>query len=153
MKDKLKNKILEGEKESIRLILSENLQVNSDELKGLIRLSKNKGIKIIQAILINRIPNALKFYTEKEQKDLIVEVISELSEDIYAAGWYDKIEYDLWNWIKNDCTIPKYINHRVIENDLKELKLLSENLNLWGIWESGDSPKSIDLQNWKEKIK
>ena len=152
MKEKLRKLILNGDSDSLRKILSEDFQIDNQELKKLIQLSKNKGVKIIQSILINRIPESIEFYSEKEKENLIVDLISEISQDIYAAGWYDKIEYLLWNWIEAEVQIPGYINRRVIMSDLEELKGISEKLNLWGIWENGNNPKAIKLMKWKTKF-
>jgi len=138
--------------ERLRELESSN-QPNSAEIIELIKLSKNKGIKIIQAILINRFPNAIENYNGKEIQNLIIDLISEISEHIYCAGWYSDIEFELWKWIDDESTIPEAIIHRVERKDLSELKMLSDKLQLWAYWDNEDEARSIGIRDWIELVK
>lgn len=151
VEEKLKNSILNGDTENVRKLLSDELAVVDPWLENIIQLAKNKDIKIIQSILINRIPLSINFYSIKQQEKLIVDLISELSHEIYAAGWYDGIEKRLWNWIEDSSTIPAFINKDAIQSDLIDLKSLSDNINLWAIRKNGKG-EAIELSKWKEII-
>jgi len=120
MTSKIKNWILGGDLKGLRELKPSN-QPQESELAEIINLSKNKGVKMIESIIINRFPNAISYYSNNEKQILIANLISEISEEIYCAGWYKDIEFDLWNWINDESTIPEGINHRVIKKDLLEL--------------------------------
>ena len=152
MKSIIKNWILDGNLERLRELESSN-ELNEKDLVEIIKLSKNKGIKMIEAILINRFPIAINQYNQNEKQNLITNLISEISEDIYCAGWYSNIEFELWNWINDEMTIPKYFNQRVIKEDLIELQMLSGKLQLWAYWHDEDEEKSIGITEWKELFK
>ena len=84
-------------------------------------------------------------------------MISEISEDIYCAGWYINTEFELWTWINDESTIPEELNHRVITKDLVELQMLkrtaSNKLKLWAYWHNTDEEKSIEISEWREVYK
>ncbi len=150
MIEDLKKGISNEDREYLRLKLSAGLNFQNEEIKELIEFSKKYDVNIIKAILINRIPNAIIYFTKIEKENLIINLISEISENIYSAEWYDKIEVELWNWTKENFSIPENLKHRVAEDDLKDLKNISTRLNLWARWENGKNPQAIDLREWKK---
>lgn len=152
MKSKIKEWILNGNLKKLRELKSSN-QLNDNDLIEIVKLAKNKGLKIIETILVNRLPNAISQYSDNEKQILISSLISEISEDIYCAGWYSDIEFELWNWIKDESTIPEGLNHRVIKKDLSELQMLSNKLQLWAHWTDTEEEKSIGIEEWKELVK
>ncbi len=144
--NEIKEIILNGDKANLRRKLL-SIELSIEETEKLVKLARNKGIKIIEAILINQVPSALSFYSEKEREQLIVNTISELSQDIYAAGWLHRIEYQLWEWSKQN--VPEWINFRVIEDDLIDLRGMAEKLNLWAVWDEKKEEIAISLDEWK----
>ena len=152
MTSKIRNWILNGELNKLRELETSN-QPEKNELAAIINLSKNKGVKLIETILINRFPNAIYHYSENDKHNLITSLISEISEEIYSAGWYADIEFDLWAWVNDESTIPEGINHRVIKKDLVELQLLSNKLKLWAYWHEKYEEKSIAIMEWEQLYK
>ena len=61
-------------------------------------MSKEKGIVKFETILLMKFSSELESYSENEKEQIIVNLIAELSEDIYCSGWNDGIEKELWNW-------------------------------------------------------
>ena len=151
MKTQIKTWILNGNLNELRGLNSSD-QPSVNELIEIVNLPKRKGVKMIEAILINRFPNALDHYSLKEKQNFMPMLISEVSQDIYCAGWYSDIEFILWNWIHDESTIPKIINLRVVKEDLSDLKSISEKLQLWAYWDNIDEDKSIEIQEWKKLV-
>jgi len=152
MTSNIKIWILNGEFNKLRELESSN-QPGKDKLEAIVRLAKNKGVKLIETIIINRFPNAINHYNENEKQNLITNLISEISEEIYCAGWYINIEFELWTWINDESTIPEGLNHRVIKKDLIELQKLSNKLKMWAYWHNTDEEKSIEISEWREIYK
>lgn len=152
MTSNIKNWILNAELKNLRE-LDSSKQPSENELTTIVKLAKNKGVKLVETIVINRFPNAINKYNENEKQELITNLISEISENIYCAGWYKDIEFELWTWINDKSTIPEGLNHRVINEDLDELQLLSNKLNLWAYWHHTEEEKSIGIPEWIEILK
>ena len=142
--------IRKGDKEALRQKLSLK-ETSLTQAKELVTLAKSNGTKVIEAILINRITEALNFYSIEERQQLIVDIISELSEDIYSSGWNDNIEHELWDWIENK--VPDSIRHRIEKKDLIDLGNLVSKLDLWVIWDEEKEAIAISLTEWTLQYK
>jgi len=152
MVPQIKKWILDGDRTELRKLTS-NDEPKATDLIDIVKLSKNKGVEMIKAIIINRFPNAIKYYREEEKQNLVVKLISEISEDIYCAGWYDGIEFDLWSWINNEETISKNLNHRIVKEDLIELNNLSSQIRHWAMWSDEEKEIPVKLSEWKKIFK
>lgn len=60
-----------------------------------IQIAKQKGITRFEvAIARNTVYKV--YYSPQELHQLLINYISELSEEYWCSGWYSNIEYDLW---------------------------------------------------------
>ena len=64
----------------------------------------------------------------------LYEMISDISERCYFAGWMGDIEFILWNAIENGCKSFDYGGSEVKSEELKKLKELAEKVNGWWTW-------------------
>lgn len=149
--------ILNSDIEKVRIILKED--PNAGNIKTAlgefpIELAKNKGIKRIEALFI-RYTNWTNTYSEKELKYLLVDLISELSEETYCASWLDKIEYEIWKIINQEAdtkTIKVWSKRGDLEI-VEDLNYLKDVTKSWAYWdEASGEPIPIDLADWKEKV-
>ncbi len=145
MKQQLETAILSGATKEIKELLKSGNSLSEEELDGILNLARSNGVKLIETLIINRIPQAIDHYSQLEKEELIVGLISELSEKIYASEWNDDIEFELWDWSHSKDMIPEGIRHRVEVEYLMELKKISTTLNLWTIWQNGNHPEAITL--------
>ncbi|MDA0195468.1 MAG: hypothetical protein O2887_16770 [Bacteroidetes bacterium] len=119
-----------------------------------IELAKKNGQKKIEVIFV-RYTDWTCCYSKDELKQLLVDFISEISEDYFAAGWLNGIEFDLWRLISTG-NLPEYHSVVTLDEDLdiiEGLRLLSNITNTWAIWDDtvGDAVP-IELGEWKQRI-
>ena len=150
----LKSAILESDLTKLNLLLSQNkvTELNEDEIKELIKLSKDKGIVKIETTLLLKHKSELSSYSEKDKENIIIKLIEELSEDIYCSGWNDGIENELWNW-GNGISKPKEIFvKRIVESDAKLAVDFGNEIGLWAEWnDKQNEPMAITLEKWIKK--
>lgn len=153
--EKIKFAILDSDLNQLKELLSEhNVFPNTQsEISEIVELAKNKGIRKIEALLILQSDFVLNMYGINEKKKLIIELISELSEDIYCSGWNDGIEYDLWAWGNGKTEPTELLKNRLIIEDSVLVTKLGVKTNLWAKWSESDSdPKAISLAEWISEI-
>lgn len=151
------NAILDSDIVKVRTILKDEpeaakIKTGLNELP--IELAKKKGLKRIEVLFI-RYTNWATIYSEKELKYLLVDLIAELSEDTYCAGWLDKIEFEIWEIINQEADI-KTVEVWRKRGDLEtvdDLNYLKDVTNSWAWWaEDSDEPIPINLTNWQNII-
>jgi len=89
-----------------------------------------------------------------EQAIALFDLMSQLSEEQFCAGWILGNESILWECVKpideND-ELPQYGDEISIKS-LVELWRLSQIAQCWWIWEWDSEPTCIPLSEWEEKI-
>lgn len=91
--------------------------------------------------------------TEWALKNSLVNLMSDISERCYCAGWEVGNGYILWGMVVGDI-LPKYGQSYVSETELGVLKLLSERLNGWFYWPKGaDDKVFIEMDKWLVEYK
>lgn len=147
----IKNKILDGDIDGVRYLLSSSEQIEDLDNRHLIMLAKNKSIKRIEVMLFNAFPNARSLYSQKQKEQLIIDLMAELGQEYYAAQWKAGIENDLWEWSRDLESIPGNINTIALGKALKEIKTFAQKINLWVTWTTDEMPGPIDLSLWIKK--
>lgn len=72
--------------------------------------------------------------------------MSAISEYCYCAGWLDGLEFSLWHTMQ---TGPREWGQRKIsQEDIDELKLLSELCDGWVHWVDGSGETFVDMETW-----
>lgn len=157
--DKLTSAILEGDIETVRQIIKNEPSLNKQKTRNnqfLIELTKDKGVKRIEAILLLSSEDNKQFYQKQELVNFIGQLISELSESIYCAGWFDGIERELWN-LSEDTDIMSINNemYTINKNEVYELRSLADKLGYWVIWDDNYKPdckRPIKIDDWKRLV-
>ncbi len=84
------------------------------------------------------------------EQRLLANLMNDLSERCYSAGWMMNLEYVLWDAISNG---PREFGRDVItQNDINELKHLSDNCNCWIYFDDEEEEIAIDLLLWQQKF-
>jgi hypothetical protein len=76
-------------------------------------------------------------------------LMSKISEDAFSAGWIEGLEYRLWeisNGGKNS-----YGGYIVPQEELQQLKFLSDKCGCWIFFDDENEETAIDLESWKNK--
>ncbi len=114
-----------------------------------IQVAKAKGHKEIEATFV-RYTNWQESYSFAELKALLVDFISWLSEECFAASWLDKIEFELWE-LMNDSVAPasSVWERRGTWESVRDLQNLMNITQSWAMWdEATGSPVSVSLVQW-----
>jgi hypothetical protein len=75
------------------------------------------------------------------------ELMSEISEDQYCAGWMDSLEFALWKFIQGEIVDREYGMGKIKASTLKRLKKLAEKAGGWWTYFLNDEysrPRSPD---------
>lgn len=91
-------------------------------------------------------------YNVKLMERRLGELMSEISEDCYCAGWMHGNEYTLWSMIAVPGASRDYGMDAVSEEDLAELKLLSDRLGGWVVWWDDDYDQNCATEEWGERF-
>ena len=82
----------------------------------------------------------------KQQKALC-NLMSDVSEEDWAAGWMDGLEYALWHMILNG---PAYYGFKFVdEQTIQQLKHLSDQAGCWIIFDDTTAEKAVSLSDWQ----
>ena len=86
-------------------------------------------------------------------KGLMPLLISELSEDIWAAGWLIDCEYELWARVLQyrefgNCSPWGLASSEILESKIEILDTAAEISKSWGIW-GEDGAERIELKKWE----
>ena len=81
---------------------------------------------------------------------LLADVMSNISERCYYAGWMQNLEYVLW-----DATLtgPRQYGHDTIsKQEIESLRELSKASQAWIIFDHENEETAIHLNDWKQKF-
>lgn len=133
-------------------------QYDGPEINAVLAMAKTEGLDYLAKEGIKRIEVCLvlKFgwsaqYTKPELQQLLVGLMEELSEDCYAAGWYNNIEFQLWDLLHDRCDelTTKLWHKRSDMEAVQDLKRLKDITHSWATWdETAGEPVPIVLENW-----
>jgi len=153
--EKLTNAIINGDIVTVRQIVAANpsiIRTKTQDNQFPTELAKSKGLKRIEAILLLSSDDNKQFYSVIELESFIGQLISELSEEIYAAGWLGGIEEELWRLSDTtSLTLP----NRMDREEINELRRLADKLGYWATWDDNYQPnniKPIKLKDWGKLI-
>lgn len=80
----------------------------------------------------------------------LMNIMSEISERCYTAGWMSNLEYVLWNAV---ITGPrKYGQDYITQKDIDELRFLSALSNSWIVFDEVKEERSMQLSAWEKKF-
>lgn len=79
----------------------------------------------------------------------LAELMSELSEEAYTAGWMDGLEYALWYAVENGP--KKYGRITINEQHIIKLRNLSVSIGGWVYFDEEAEEKFINSESWAIK--
>jgi hypothetical protein len=85
------------------------------------------------------------------RKRELYQLMSDISEDCYCASWLIGNERHLWRAITDPNDDHRYGMGEISEEDIARLRLLSQQVNGWWVWED-DGPDFISLDEWKRRL-
>jgi len=81
----------------------------------------------------------------------LAELMSELSEKCYSAGWMKDLEYVLWDAVVSG---PRDYGHGTItKDDINKLIQTSDKVKSWILFDDELEEISVPLDKWKVKFK
>lgn len=78
---------------------------------------------------------------------ILADLMSDISERCYHAGWENNLEYVLWDAVINGER--KFGQDIITSEDIERLKLLSERAGCWIINDDVKEETAISLSDWK----
>ncbi|AYA36388.1 hypothetical protein D3Y59_04525 [Hymenobacter oligotrophus] len=147
----LVNAIINAHLDKVRVLVRTNPELLTQQTPNgytPVELAKAKGHKKIETA-IARATGVPECYTADELRQLLVDYVAWLSEEYYAAGWYDSIEYKLWALVIHDkleCTHQQWWRKRIGTEELADLKFLSERTQAWAMW-NDEHPNDPDAED------
>jgi hypothetical protein len=145
--------IINSDIAAVRQIATTNkvlLTTKTDNDEYPIELAKKKGIHRIEVAIARQI-DYQSFYTQAQLQKLLLNYISELSEEYYCASWLDSIEFQLWDLLQQqyeDIIKIDFWRKRVDKEELEDMRFLAEATNCWGIWDEEPEAIPIPLEQW-----
>lgn len=85
--------------------------------------------------------------TKKQQE--LYDLMSDISEEHWCAGWVNGLEFDLWKRIKSDDPLP-YGLRQIDPELLKKLRELSEEIGGWIYTDDSNVAHFIAMEEWED---
>jgi hypothetical protein len=82
----------------------------------------------------------------------LAELMSDISEDCWCAGWMSCNEFSLWRMTIDPTTERRYGFGHVTDDQVAELKALSERTGGWVIWWDDFSEPAAPIETWGERF-
>lgn len=82
-----------------------------------------------------------------QQQAALHDFMSNISEEGWAAGWMDGLEYELWHMVLHG---PAQYGFKFIdEQTIQQLKYLSEQANGWIVFDDTTEESAVSLSDWE----
>ena len=78
----------------------------------------------------------------------LYQLMSDISEDCYCAGWMSGNEYTLWTMVANQDADRRYGLGEVELQQIEELRAISTEVGGWIRWRDDDDDKSLPPSEW-----
>lgn len=88
-------------------------------------------------------------YRVKELYDLM----SDISEDCYCAGWMHGNEFRLWSAITDPNDDRRYGQGEIEPHQVNRLRELSTLVDGWWRWDEEDGAQFVSLEKWRDRIR
>ena len=76
---------------------------------------------------------------------LLARVMSDISEDVWCAGWLTEVEYILWDAIARER--PDWC----VREEIEQLKFLSERCGGWIVWDKERGRRFVRMEDWLDR--
>ena len=78
----------------------------------------------------------------------LAELMGQISEAGYSAGWMEGLEFDLWAILNGEG--KKYGHHIITPDEILQLQSLVDNCGCWIVFDDQYEEKAIELDAWKQ---
>jgi len=82
----------------------------------------------------------------------LYELMSDISEDCWCAGWMSGNEYSLWKMVSNPVAERNYGFGYVDDDQVAEMKALAERCDGWVIWWDDDCDPNAPIEEWGARL-
>ena len=86
------------------------------------------------------------------QQRQLFELMSDISEECYCAGWMMGNEYTLWRMVSDPVASRDYGLSVVTDEQIAELKRLSDAVGGWIYWHDDFIAPTIPVNEWGERF-
>jgi hypothetical protein len=80
----------------------------------------------------------------------LADYMSDLSEEAYAAGWMDGLEFDLWEAVVSGPR--KYGFLDITPHHIARLRELSQEAGGWIVFDDADEETLLPLSDWEKRF-
>jgi HJR/Mrr/RecB family endonuclease len=88
------------------------------------------------------------YYDLNKQQQALASLMSDISEEGWAAGWMDGLEYALWHMVLHGPA--RYGFKFVDEQTIQQLKFLSEQAGCWIVFDDVTDERAVSLPDWQQ---
>jgi HJR/Mrr/RecB family endonuclease len=86
------------------------------------------------------------YYDLNKPQKALCDLMSDISEESWAAGWMDGLEYALWHMVQHGPV--RYGFKFVYEQIIQQLKHLSEQAGCWIVFDDATDERAVSLSDW-----
>ena len=79
---------------------------------------------------------------------LLSELMSEISEEWFCAGWIIDLEYTLWTVVTNPTARRQFGMEELSAHQIAQLKSLSESIGGWIMWDDPVGEVFVPMREW-----
>jgi len=88
----------------------------------------------------------------KKPKQSLIELMMDLSEDYWCAGWMNNMEYVLWVCVVDPANCNFSPCGSLASEEIRQLKELSEEAGGWAWWHPEQGATFVELDAWQAEF-
>jgi hypothetical protein len=85
--------------------------------------------------------------TDWKQRALY-ELMSDISEECYCAGWMSGNEYSLWRIVSDPNASRRYGQGEVTEQQVTDMRTMADSCGGWIRWHDDEDEPNLDADEW-----
>jgi hypothetical protein len=78
----------------------------------------------------------------------LYQLMSDISEDCYCAGWMTGNEYTLWEMVTDQAAERRYGMGEVEAQSIEDMRTISAEVGGWIRWRDDDEDKELPVEDW-----
>lgn len=78
----------------------------------------------------------------------LYQLMSDISEECYCAGWMSGNEYTLWRMVSDQTEERRYGMHEVEAEQIDDMRAISAEIGGWIRWRDDDEDKDLASDEW-----
>lgn len=81
----------------------------------------------------------------------LAQLMSDLSEECWAAGWLSRTEYDIWALIHGERESWGMATAATLQEELAAIVAVAQACGSWIVWDKPVGTRAIPLERWVER--